>query len=182
MVGGAVHDHERGHDQVLLFRPVGVDPAGRGPPAGALSGPPAGGSGRQEPGNHRRRRARPSKPTSSPGAPAPTTAATSTGWSPCSPTTSGCGRRQCRWSIRAASWPPGSWPRCPSGRAAPTGWSRPRANGQPAFGAYVRDPRAGVLNAIGLLVCTLAGERICTMTLFDKSVLARFGLPRTLPN
>ena len=55
-----------------------------------------------------------------------------------------------------------------------------RANGQPAFGAYVQDPRAGVLHAIGLLVCTLAGERICAMTLFDKSVLARFGLPRTL--
>jgi len=52
-----------------------------------------------------------------------------------------------------------------------------RANGQPAFDAYVRNPRAGVQPAIGLLVCTLAGERICTMTLFDKSVLARFGLP-----
>jgi len=57
-----------------------------------------------------------------------------------------------------------------------------RANGQPAFGGYVRDPRAGVRHAIGLLVCTLAGERICAMTLFDKSVLARFGLPRTLPD
>jgi hypothetical protein len=56
-----------------------------------------------------------------------------------------------------------------------------RANGQPAFGAYVRDPRTRVLHAIGLLVCTLSGGRICAMTLFDRSVLARFGLPRTLP-
>ena len=57
-----------------------------------------------------------------------------------------------------------------------------RANGQPAFGAYVQDPQASVLHAIGLLVLTLAGDRICTMTLFDRSVLARFGLPRTLPD
>jgi hypothetical protein len=57
-----------------------------------------------------------------------------------------------------------------------------RANGQPAFGAYVRDPHVPVLHAMGLLVVTLAGERICVMTLFDKSVLARFGLPRTLPD
>jgi RNA polymerase sigma-70 factor (TIGR02960 family) len=57
-----------------------------------------------------------------------------------------------------------------------------RANGQPAFGAYVRDPHAGVLHATGLLVCTLAGSRIRAMTLFDTSVLDRFGLPRTLPD
>jgi RNA polymerase sigma-70 factor (ECF subfamily) len=56
-----------------------------------------------------------------------------------------------------------------------------RANGQPAFGLYVRDPHGGVLHANGLLVLTLAGDRICTMTRFDNSVLARFGLPRTLP-
>ena len=57
-----------------------------------------------------------------------------------------------------------------------------RANGQPAFGAYVRDPHTGLQHAIGLLVLTLAGNRICAMTLFDKSVLAGFGLPRTLPD
>jgi RNA polymerase sigma-70 factor (TIGR02960 family) len=57
-----------------------------------------------------------------------------------------------------------------------------RANGQPAFGAYVRDPHARVLHATGLLVVTLAGSRICAMTLFDNSTLARFGLPRTLPD
>jgi RNA polymerase sigma-70 factor (ECF subfamily) len=56
-----------------------------------------------------------------------------------------------------------------------------RANGQPAFGAYIRDPRAGILHAHGLLVITLAGDRICVMTRFDNSVLPRFGLPRILP-
>jgi len=56
-----------------------------------------------------------------------------------------------------------------------------RANGQPAFGVYVRDPRAKIAHATGLLVLTLAGGRICAMTRFDNSVLPRFGLPRTLP-
>jgi RNA polymerase sigma-70 factor, ECF subfamily len=56
-----------------------------------------------------------------------------------------------------------------------------RANRQPAFGAYVRDPPCRVLHATGLL-CILAGGRICAMTLFDNSVLSRFGLPRTLPD
>jgi RNA polymerase sigma-70 factor (TIGR02960 family) len=56
-----------------------------------------------------------------------------------------------------------------------------RANGQPAFGAYVRDPVAGVAHAAGLLVFTLAGDRISVITRFDNSVLPRFGLPRTLP-
>jgi RNA polymerase sigma-70 factor (ECF subfamily) len=56
-----------------------------------------------------------------------------------------------------------------------------RANGQPAFGAYVRDPLTGVAHAAGLLVLTLAGDRISAMTRFDNSVLPRFGLPRTLP-
>jgi RNA polymerase sigma-70 factor (ECF subfamily) len=46
---------------------------------------------------------------------------------------------------------------------------------------YVRDPRAKIAHAAGLLVLTLAGGRICAMTRFDNSVLARFGLPRTLP-
>ena len=56
-----------------------------------------------------------------------------------------------------------------------------RANGQPAFGAYVRDPLTGVARAAGLLVLTLAGDRISVMTRFDNSVLPRFGLPRALP-
>jgi RNA polymerase sigma-70 factor (ECF subfamily) len=58
-----------------------------------------------------------------------------------------------------------------------------RANGQPAFGRYLRDPHAPVSHAHGLIVLTLAGDRICVITGFnDNSVLARFGLPRTLPD
>jgi len=56
-----------------------------------------------------------------------------------------------------------------------------RANGQPAFGFYARDPQAGIFHAAGLLVLTLSGGSICAMTGFDTSVLPLFGLPRTLP-
>jgi RNA polymerase sigma-70 factor (TIGR02960 family) len=56
-----------------------------------------------------------------------------------------------------------------------------RANGQPAFGLYVRDPGGRVYHAMGLLVLTLAGDQISAITRFDNSVLARFGLPRKLP-
>ena len=56
-----------------------------------------------------------------------------------------------------------------------------RANGQPAFGFYVRDPHAAIARAHGIIVLTLAGERIGELTRFgDGSLLARFGLPRTL--
>ena len=57
-----------------------------------------------------------------------------------------------------------------------------RANGQPAFAFYVRDPQAGVAHANGLLVATLAGPQIRALTRFDNSVLPGFGLPRTLPD
>jgi RNA polymerase sigma-70 factor (ECF subfamily) len=56
-----------------------------------------------------------------------------------------------------------------------------RANGQPAFGVYARDPLTGVEHANGILVLTLAGDRIRAMTRFDNSALPLFGLPRTLP-
>jgi RNA polymerase sigma-70 factor (TIGR02960 family) len=56
-----------------------------------------------------------------------------------------------------------------------------RANGQPAFGLYARDPQAGIFHAAGMLVLTLSGGSICAMTGFDTSVLPHFGLPRTLP-
>jgi len=56
-----------------------------------------------------------------------------------------------------------------------------RANGQPAFGVYLLDPAARVRRAFGLLVVTLSGARISTITRFDNSVFGRFGLPRTLP-
>ena len=55
-----------------------------------------------------------------------------------------------------------------------------RANGQPAFAAYLRVP-AGIRHATGFYVLTLAGDRICAMTRFEASVLPWFGLPRSLP-
>jgi RNA polymerase sigma-70 factor (TIGR02960 family) len=55
-----------------------------------------------------------------------------------------------------------------------------RANGQPAFGAYLRTP-AGTRHGTGLYVLTLAGGRISAMTRFENSVLPSFGLPRSLP-
>jgi RNA polymerase sigma-70 factor (ECF subfamily) len=57
-----------------------------------------------------------------------------------------------------------------------------RANGQPAYGIYLRDPRGGVRHGTGFEVVTLTGERICAITRFDKSVLPFFGLPRSLPD
>jgi RNA polymerase sigma-70 factor (TIGR02960 family) len=56
-----------------------------------------------------------------------------------------------------------------------------RANGQPAFGTYLRAPD-GTRHGTGLYVLTLSGDRICAMTRFDNSVLPWFGLPRSLPN
>jgi RNA polymerase sigma-70 factor (TIGR02960 family) len=52
-----------------------------------------------------------------------------------------------------------------------------RANGQLAFGAYLRGPRAEDVGANGLLVLTLTGSRIRAMTRFGGGVLPRFGLP-----
>jgi hypothetical protein len=56
-----------------------------------------------------------------------------------------------------------------------------RANGQPAFGAYLRGPD-GVRHATGFYVLTLAGDQIRGMTRFEASVLPWFGLPRSLPS
>jgi RNA polymerase sigma-70 factor (TIGR02960 family) len=55
-----------------------------------------------------------------------------------------------------------------------------RANGQPAFGAYLRTP-AGVRRGTGLYVVTLTGDRISALTRFENTVLPSFGLPRSLP-
>jgi len=55
-----------------------------------------------------------------------------------------------------------------------------RANGQPAFGVYVRDPLTGIARAFGIFVITLSGDRVSAVTRFDNTVLARFGLPRTI--
>jgi RNA polymerase sigma-70 factor (ECF subfamily) len=57
-----------------------------------------------------------------------------------------------------------------------------RANGQPAFGIYVRDPVTNVAHANGLLVITLAGGRVSAVTRFESAIFPHFGLPRTLPS
>jgi RNA polymerase sigma-70 factor (TIGR02960 family) len=56
-----------------------------------------------------------------------------------------------------------------------------RANGQPAFGAYLRAPD-GIRHGTGLFVLTLMRDRICAMTRFENHVYPWFGLPRTLPS
>jgi hypothetical protein len=57
-----------------------------------------------------------------------------------------------------------------------------RANGQPAFGHYLEDPHAPIGRFAGVIVLTLEGDRIAALTRFaDSGILARFGLPRTLP-
>jgi RNA polymerase sigma-70 factor (TIGR02960 family) len=56
-----------------------------------------------------------------------------------------------------------------------------RANGQPAFGAYLRVP-GGLRRGVGLYVLTLTGDRICALVRFENSVLPSFGLPRSLPD
>ena len=56
-----------------------------------------------------------------------------------------------------------------------------RANGQPAFGCYLRDPRTPIAHAYGLMVLTVRGDRVAAITGFpDTSVFPHFGLPRTL--
>jgi RNA polymerase sigma-70 factor (TIGR02960 family) len=55
-----------------------------------------------------------------------------------------------------------------------------RANGQLAFGAYLRSPVDGIRHGAGLLVLTVEGDRISALTRFENSVLPWFGLPPTL--
>lgn len=55
-----------------------------------------------------------------------------------------------------------------------------RANGQPAVGLYVADPRSGLRRGVGLLVLSIAGQQISAITRFDPGLFERFGLPRTL--
>ena len=54
-----------------------------------------------------------------------------------------------------------------------------RANGQPAFGTYLRGSD-GIAHGVGLIVLTLSADRIWAMTRFENTVLPWFGLPRTL--
>jgi RNA polymerase sigma-70 factor (TIGR02960 family) len=55
-----------------------------------------------------------------------------------------------------------------------------RANGQPAFGAYLTVP-SGPRPATGLITITLAGDLICATSRFEASVFPWFGLPLSLP-
>jgi RNA polymerase sigma-70 factor (TIGR02960 family) len=54
-----------------------------------------------------------------------------------------------------------------------------RANGQPAFGTYLRGTD-GISYGVGLLVLSLDGDRISAMTRFENTVLPWFGLPRSI--
>jgi RNA polymerase sigma-70 factor (ECF subfamily) len=55
-----------------------------------------------------------------------------------------------------------------------------RANRQPAWGEYRRDPLTGVFHVAGLYVVGLAGDRICELIRFETTLAPYFGLPRTL--
>jgi len=57
-----------------------------------------------------------------------------------------------------------------------------RANGQPAFGLYLFSPISRVAHAFGLIVVTLAGDRVSAITAFESGMMARFGLPRSVPS
>lgn len=57
-----------------------------------------------------------------------------------------------------------------------------RANNQPAFVLYLADPCVPLWRASSLVVLRVRGNQISTLTRFgDLGLLARFGLPRTLP-
>jgi len=83
------------------------------------------------------------------------------------------GRNAARHFLAVHAFPGG-----PTGyRLVPT-----RANGQPAFGCYLRDTVTGVDHACGLLVLTVEEGSITAIDRFvDNSLLHRFGLPRSLP-
>jgi len=80
------------------------------------------------------------------------------------------GREPAARFLRATAFRPG-W----TARLLPT-----RANGQPAFGFYVRDPQTGDYYTVGLMVLTLSGTQVTALTRFDPGTLPRFGLPVTL--
>jgi hypothetical protein len=83
------------------------------------------------------------------------------------------GRGAARYFIESVAFPGGT----PRYRLVAT-----RANGQPAFGCYLRDPEGGRSHACGLMVLAITGDQIAGIDRFvDNSLLPRFGLPRTLP-
>jgi RNA polymerase sigma-70 factor (ECF subfamily) len=57
-----------------------------------------------------------------------------------------------------------------------------RANYQPALAFYLADSCAPIWHASSLVVLTLRRNQVCAVTRFaERGLLARFGLPRTLP-
>ncbi|HEY2792800.1 MAG TPA: RNA polymerase subunit sigma-70 [Micromonosporaceae bacterium] len=55
-----------------------------------------------------------------------------------------------------------------------------RANGQPAYVSYGRDPVTGLWHCKGLFVLTLAGDRVHEITRFEPALAVLAGFPRTL--
>lgn len=69
-----------------------------------------------------------------------------------------------------------AWRGCRMVRLVPT-----RANTQPAFGHYLAEPESATAHPTGLLVVTLDGDRISSITRFLDSNLPRlFALPETV--
>ena len=57
-----------------------------------------------------------------------------------------------------------------------------RANGQPAFGYYVSEPGTSASRLNGLMVLTIVGDRVSTLTRFGgPDIVTRFGLPLSIP-
>ncbi len=95
------------------------------------------------------------------------------------PTTSSCRSRRCDSNTRARRRRPllrRNPPTGPRFDLVPT-----RANGQPAFGTYLRAPN-GIRHGTGLFVLTLTSDRICAMTRFENSAYPWFGLPHSFPS
>ncbi|MCW3014728.1 MAG: polymerase subunit sigma-70 [Solirubrobacterales bacterium] len=66
-------------------------------------------------------------------------------------------------------------------RGAPLRVVPTRANTQPAFGCYLPNAQAAIARPYGLIVLTLAGDKIAGITWFaDTGVFRHFGLPRPL--
>jgi len=55
-----------------------------------------------------------------------------------------------------------------------------RANGQPAWGEYIRHPQSGRLRFAGILVVAFAGNQVSEITHFEADLAPYFGLPETL--
>ncbi|MEV5961840.1 sigma-70 family RNA polymerase sigma factor [Kribbella sp. NPDC051952] len=55
-----------------------------------------------------------------------------------------------------------------------------RANGQPAWGEYLRDPVTGIQHIIGILVIGISAGRVDEIIHFETTLAPYFGLPRTL--